>query len=237
MMCREVSLMTIGLTPEFLSRAMTRHASNGEMHLGSMKVLQRDLAVRAKEWQRAKEATLNDVHILFHAYASRPEGPATPFCGQSNGPDQRVVNWFKSDRVDIWRRTLVDGVRSYRPTRVVFTLQNLLHSHWFRAPLRTVSWRHKTFPLLLYGSSCKAAWVFPWNMSFTKEQASCCSLFCGRFWGIQLWITLPSSQDLLCSPFSTVSSFVPGMQHGLLASTCGVIFKAPAVATQWLPWG
>ena len=44
-----------------------------------MSVVQRHLAVRAKDWQRATETTLNDVHILLHAYASRPQGLAAPF--------------------------------------------------------------------------------------------------------------------------------------------------------------
>ena len=49
MMRHEVSPMPIGLTHGFLSRAMRRHASSGEMHLGAMSVVQRDLAVRGKE--------------------------------------------------------------------------------------------------------------------------------------------------------------------------------------------
>ena len=47
MMRCEVSLMPIGLTPG--SRAMRRHASSGEMHLGSMSAVQRHLAVRAMD--------------------------------------------------------------------------------------------------------------------------------------------------------------------------------------------
>ena len=49
MMQREVSSMSIGLTPEFLSRAMRQHAYWGEIHLGSMRIVHRHLAVRARE--------------------------------------------------------------------------------------------------------------------------------------------------------------------------------------------
>ena len=43
--------MPIGLTTEFLSKAMRLHASSGEMHLGSTSIVQRHLAVRAKDRQ------------------------------------------------------------------------------------------------------------------------------------------------------------------------------------------
>ena len=48
-MCCEVFLMPIGLTPRFLSMAMKWDASSGEVHLGSMSVVERHLAVRAKD--------------------------------------------------------------------------------------------------------------------------------------------------------------------------------------------
>ena len=79
-MRRAVSPMPIGLTPGFLSSAMRRQASRGEIH-GSRKVEQRRLAVRAKEWQRALEAVLKDVHSLLQVYASSPDGPAAPLDG------------------------------------------------------------------------------------------------------------------------------------------------------------
>ena len=58
--------MPIGLTPGFLSRAMRRQAMRYRVHLGSMRVEHRCLAVRARDWQRAFAADLNDVHSLLH---------------------------------------------------------------------------------------------------------------------------------------------------------------------------
>ena len=55
---------------------MRRQASRGEIQLGSTKVEQRRLVVRAKEWQRALEAVLKDVYSLLQVYASSPDGPA-----------------------------------------------------------------------------------------------------------------------------------------------------------------
>ena len=51
---------------------MRRQASKGEIQFGSTKVEQRRLAVRAREWQRALEAS------LLQVYASSPDGPAAP---------------------------------------------------------------------------------------------------------------------------------------------------------------
>ena len=89
MMRRAVSPMPIGLTPGFLSSAMRRQASRGEIH-GSRKVEQRRLAVRAKEWQRALEAVLKDVHSLLQVYASSPDGPAAPLDGHQGA---HPVRW------------------------------------------------------------------------------------------------------------------------------------------------
>ena len=75
---RAVSPMTIGQTPGFLSKAISRQARRGEIDFWSTYAVQILLATKAKEWQSSLDAPLKDVHSLFHPCASIPDGPADP---------------------------------------------------------------------------------------------------------------------------------------------------------------
>ena len=68
----------MGLTPGFLSRAMSLQARRGWREAGSTSEEQSLRATRAREWQRLSEADWKAVQNLFQEWASTPEGPAAP---------------------------------------------------------------------------------------------------------------------------------------------------------------
>ena len=67
-----------GWTPGHLSRAISLQARSGSRPSGSMREEQSRFATSARDWHRDLEAALKAVHILRHAWASRPNGPAAP---------------------------------------------------------------------------------------------------------------------------------------------------------------
>lgn len=61
------------------SRALINwQATRADIPLGSTYSEQRHLAVFASESHKSADVVLKEVHIRFHAVASRPEGPAAP---------------------------------------------------------------------------------------------------------------------------------------------------------------
>ena len=78
MILRAVSPIPMGRTPGHLSRAISLHATNADSPLGSTKQVQSRLATDASVLQISVEAVLNEVHSLFHAAVSKPDGPAAP---------------------------------------------------------------------------------------------------------------------------------------------------------------
>ena len=78
MMRLAVSLIPIGRTPGFLSRAIRWLAKMGAMLVGSTRQVQRRFATEARDRQRSLDVDLKEVHILLQAIASSPEGPAAP---------------------------------------------------------------------------------------------------------------------------------------------------------------
>ena len=65
-------------TPGFLSNAIRCQAKKGDRPSGSTSVVLRRLVRSAREWHKALNAKLNDVHSLLHPLASMPDGPAAP---------------------------------------------------------------------------------------------------------------------------------------------------------------
>ena len=103
------------------------------------------------------------------------------------------MDFWRHTMVDeLWRDALTGGVRVRMSLTVVGTL----------SPLWIVSWRCRMFPLRLFVSSCRAACVFPWNISFAKDRASSRSLPWGRCWGRRFCIALPSLTSPGMSPSS-----------------------------------
>ena len=96
------SPMPIGRTPGFLSRAMRRHASRGEMHLGSTYDVQIHFAAMASELYRSVEAPLKAVQSLLHPCASNPDGPADPVvCSAAErmalaSMESKMTGWISS---------------------------------------------------------------------------------------------------------------------------------------------
>ena len=78
MMRLAVSPMPMGRTPGHLSRAISLQARSGPRPSGSTREEQSRFATSARDWHRDLEAALKAVHILRHAWASRPDGPAAP---------------------------------------------------------------------------------------------------------------------------------------------------------------
>ena len=169
MMQQAVSLIPMGLTPGFLSRAIRRHASKGAIHFGSIRVVHKRLATSAREWQRLSEAALKDVQSRLQVYASKPEGPAAPLVLKAMDLNRvasiasKVVGWTSGGTPGLsnsWWTGLLCGCLLLRTSLTeVFS------------PLR--SWRWRTPPLPLSQSNCRAAYVLPWNISLAKERATC----------------------------------------------------------------
>ena len=78
-MTRRAVLPTpIGRTPGHLSRAISRQATRTDVPFGSTYSEQSLLAVLASDSHRSTDTVLKEVHMCFHAAASRPEGQAAP---------------------------------------------------------------------------------------------------------------------------------------------------------------
>ena len=73
-----VSPVPIGLTPGFLSNAMSLQDRKGAMLTGSTNSVQSLCAVSARELHSSREAALKEVQSLLQLSASRPDGPAAP---------------------------------------------------------------------------------------------------------------------------------------------------------------
>ena len=78
MIRRATSPTPIGLTPGHLFRGIRRHATRAFKPVGCIGDVHIRRATFARELQSSCEAALKEVHILLHAYASTPEGPADP---------------------------------------------------------------------------------------------------------------------------------------------------------------
>ena len=68
----------IGCTPGCLSRANNQLATKPEIPFGSAYPVQCLLDVLPSDSQWSEDAVLKEVHICFHAAASRLEGPTAP---------------------------------------------------------------------------------------------------------------------------------------------------------------
>ena len=77
-MCRTVSLTPIGQAPGHLSRAISRHVTKADVHVGSTYSQQSLLAVHAMESHKSADAVLKEQHMHFQGVASRPDSPAAP---------------------------------------------------------------------------------------------------------------------------------------------------------------
>ena len=84
MRCLSISPMPIGLTPGSFSNAIKRHAIKASLPWGSMNDVHNLLSNLARTLQRSLDALWKEQHILFQAFASRPEGPTA--MEQMNGP-------------------------------------------------------------------------------------------------------------------------------------------------------
>ena len=78
MMRLAISPMPMGRTPGHLLRAISLHARSGPRLSGSTREEQSHFATSARDWHKELGAALKVVHILRHAWVSRPEGPAVP---------------------------------------------------------------------------------------------------------------------------------------------------------------
>ena len=78
MMRRTTSPTPIGLTPGHLFSGIRRHATRAFKPVGCIGDVHIRRAMFARELQSSCEAALKEVHILLHAFASTPEGPADP---------------------------------------------------------------------------------------------------------------------------------------------------------------
>jgi len=98
----------------------------------------------------------------------KPRWTCSPFCVQGSGLNHGCIYRVINDWVNLWGYALVGtfwwevltgGCLLFRTSLTVVN----------EFPFFIVSWRCKTCPLHLSVNNCRAAWVFPWNISLAKE--------------------------------------------------------------------
>ena len=175
------------------------------MVAASTSSVQRCLVTRARKWQGSKDADLKEVHSLLHPSASRPEGPTAAVVCSAADLIHGSIQRFKQNGMYVhhggycwWllQGVHIDQEGVYRqgcpsPLSLHYTSVNEV-SRW-RTPLLLCSPRRR-----------RAVFVFPWNMRFANEWASCSLFIDDEVLGMHCCIVL----TFLKSSFRFPSSYV-----------------------------